>query len=282
MLLVSALLRFSQTATRLFEGTMQKGAAPQPVMGQPIQQMQQFVQQHAPQAFMAPPPGMGFTTKRTPEDECAPCVDHPGVCVCGREQPVYYAPVDRAYMGPRTEVKYNCCLNDFVVPNAQLLGTTAQFNWHRDHCSCDSRMQITDNGRPVGHVNYNFPCCVCSDFVSMEAVDVAGRSRFIRKIPACGLGYYFMDFSCCGQSEIGIPIYTAGLEQYGPSGNMNYRGCLCCPQCYSQWIGYRAWPNGAQSRDDHLLLMGMAHLMFHEIQMSRQRNNNQHHGGGMH
>ena len=217
---------------------------------------------------------MGFTTKHTTEGDCAPCTDNPGICICCPEQPIYYAPVDRAYFGPRTEVKYNCCLNGYTVANAQLLGTTAQYTWNRDCFSCSSRLNVTDNGRPVGQVNYNIPCCECGDFVSMTAVDASGRPRFVRKIPACQRGYYITDFSCCGQSEFSIPLWTAGMEQYGPSGNMSYRGCMFCPQCYSQWIGYRQWPQGAQSRDDHLLLMGMAHMMFHEIQMSRQGNSN--------
>ena len=212
------------------------------------------------------PNGVGITDRPQTDDACGcpPCV-----CMCCA-RPIWYTDASRTAVSDMVEWKYGCCM-EWHVDNPNILGVPGlSFHGRIPCCGCTQYVDVTEQGRKVGHVAL-YQKCACSQTIMAEAFDANGVSKFARIDNPCNPVDHFSG-DHCGWGEHNWPIMWTPNQQAGPIAHMTYRR-HCCVGCYPSWTGIRQMPAGAPPEDQKLLL-AMVHARYWRTEQEQQNQNN--------
>ena len=216
------------------------------------------------------PNGIGITDR--PQHDENDCGSSPCHCLCCA-RPIFYADSNRRAVSQMVEWRYGLC--GFHVENADIFGTRLSFEGQQICCSCDQRVDVRENGQPIGHVMLYGKPCECSQTIMAEAFDARGVSKFARIDNPCN-PYDHFSGDHCGWHEHNWPVVWTPNQAAGPIAHITQRQ-HCCIGCYPTWTGIRQLPQGAPPEDQKLLL-AMIHGRFWRSEQQKQQKNNGHGG----
>jgi len=216
------------------------------------------------------PNGVGITDRPQNDESCG----SPQFVCCSR--PIRYT--DGSGAATSEMVKWNyACGGAWHVDNPNVHGVSGlSLQGRTPCCGCTQYVDVTDQGRKVGHVAIYGTHCAFSEHVMAEAFDANGDSKFVRIDHPCHPQHIFVG-DRCGWGELSWPIAsTAQLPVvWSPNRRPPFVAFMthrrhCCTSCYPSWVGIRQMPAGA-SPDDQRLLLAMIHARFWRLGQETQQ-----------